>query len=217
MSQVRQTIRYLTVGFALSFIANSCLAGDSDSTTRGISGGNDLRGISGGNDLRGISGGNDLRGISGGNDLRGISGGNDLRGISGGNALRGISGGNDLRGISGGNDLLGISGGNDLRSISGGNDVRGISGGNDLRSPATFDSIAIGPVESVTRDEQGTTVSVLGQTYRGAVDLADLVSPGEYVFAGGNGGALGAILIGAELYVPGSTQVNVRGVVTNVD
>src|SRR5438045_6211575 len=158
MSQVRQTIRYLTVGFALSFIANSCLAGDSDSTTRGISGGNDLRGISGGNDLRGISGGNDLRGISGGNDLRGIS------------------------------------------------------GGNDLRSPATFDSIAIGPVESVTRDEQGTTVSVLGQTYRGAGDLADLVSPGEYVFAGGNGGALGAILIGAELYVPGSTQVNVRGV-----
>jgi hypothetical protein len=150
------------VGFALGLITNSCLADDSSSTTRGISGGNDLRGISGGNDLRGISGGNDLRGISGGNDLRGISGGNDLR-------------------------------------------------------ATTFESIAIGPVDSVTGDGQGTTVSVLGQIYRGAVDLADLVSPGEYVFAAGNGGALGAILTGAELYVPGSTQVNVRGVIANVD
>jgi hypothetical protein len=47
--------------------------------------------------------------------------------------------------------------------------------------------------------------------------LADIVSPGDYVLAAGSSGVLSVIFDAAEMYIAGSTPVNLRGVVTSVD
>ena len=154
-----------------------------------------LAGISGG-DTAGISGG-DIAGISGG-DTAGISGGDTL-GISGGDAL-GISGG-DTAGISGG-DTLGISGG----------DALGISGGDRI--------VLAGPVDSIDRIN-GVFMS-MGQVVMASQGMLSRMQVGDYVSVAGSiisSGWLYAdgINVSSQLYVPGSTQVFVAGILSSID
>jgi len=117
-----------------------------------------------------------------------------------------------------GSGTLGQTGSN-LRGQTGSN-LRGQTGSN-LRgaSGAAFDSIAIGPVESITTtDGASVTITVLGQPYRTTPDVADSVAESEYVAVAGDAdGNLSLIYPVGSSYVPGVSPVVVRGAVTAVD
>src|SRR5882672_10637396 len=213
-------------------LPQTAAADEDQAQVNGITGGG-ARGITSGG-ARGISGAA-ARGITGGG-ARGITGGG-ARGITGGGA-RGITGGG-ARGITGGG-ARGITGGG-ARGITGGG-ARGLAEGvahhisnsgvtvatGRTPSPVTgmagwvtssFDSVAMGPVESVRLTEGLATVVVLGQSFHtDRADIAQSVSTGDYVIvAAAQDGEL-LLMSGLDTaYVPGASRVGLVGHVRSRD
>src|SRR4029077_3355372 len=80
-----------------------------------------------------------------------------------------------------------------------------------------FDSVAVGPIESIATQGGRTQVIVLGQSYTAPAVLAERFAPGDYVVAQAHAGVLGAIIAIDEPYVAGSSLVDLLGVITSVD
>jgi len=128
--------------------------------------------------------------------LNGIDGGN-TNGIDGGNIL-GIDGGN-TNGIDGGN-ILGIDGGN----------TNGIDGGNVLA----------GPVDKI--DRVNGVFESMGQHVMASQDMLSGIRVGDYVSVEGSVVAPGLLYaddvsVSDALYVPGDSEVFVKGLLTSVD
>ena len=120
--------------------------------------------------------------------------------------VSGISGG-DVDGISGG-DVDGISGG-DIQGISGG-DVDGISGGDVLA----------GPVDKI--DRVNGVFESMGQHVMASQDMLSGIRVGDYVSVEGSVVAPGLLYaddvsVSDALYVPGDSEVFVKGLLTSVD
>ena len=167
-----------------------------------------------------IHGGNrNLQGIHGGDrNLQGIHGGDrNLQGIHGGDRnLQGIHGGDrNLQGIHGGDrNLQGIHGGDrNLQGIHGGDrNLQGIHGGDRL----LFDSIAMGPVESLAYSADVTELTVLGQTFRSRATLGG-ITVGDYVVVAGTTQELAVLSRINSPYVAGASPIAVRGSISEVD
>jgi hypothetical protein len=131
-----------------------------------------------------------------------------------GSVVQGISG-SDGRGISG-SDGRGISG-SDGRGISG-SDGRGISGSDGRSIIAEARTGAAGPVERIEISSAGSEVTVLGQRFTVSIDLSGCVDVGDYVVAGATESHdLVALVAVGSMYVPGESQVWVRGSVTEAN
>ncbi|HEX9878031.1 MAG TPA: hypothetical protein VGC50_15395 [Gammaproteobacteria bacterium] len=118
-------------------------------------------------------------------------------------------------GIHGGDSALhGIHGGDhSLNGIHGGDSaLHGIHGGDRQ----IFQSLAIGPIESITLGGNQIEITVLGQTFL-ADSLAETPSVGDYVIAAGSSSGLDVLLDLGTQYVPGASQVAVRGEISSLD
>jgi hypothetical protein len=162
--------------------------------------------------------GSNGRGMSGSNG-RGMSGSNG-RGMSGSNG-RGMSGSNG-RGMSGSNGR-GMSGSNG-RGMSGSNG-RGMSGSN-VRGAAVevgefglgFVSAAMGAVDAIAVDGHSAALTIAGQTFSVAAEDASGISVGDYVVAGAIEADAAALVYHVGLpYVPGVSQVRVKGALSSLD
>ena len=90
-------------------------------------------------------------------------------------------------------------------------------GGQNAHSPLMlFDSIALGPIETIALSSQhhATTVTILGQSYGTNVSVGAV---GDYVLAAGVGGSLIMLATLAGDYVAGASPVFVRGAAREVD
>jgi hypothetical protein len=118
-------------------------------------------------------------------------------------------------GIHGGDNVVnGIHGGDSaLRGIHGGdNALRGIHGGDSQ----LFDSIAMGPVESIVMTDAGYELTVVGQRFQTEENL-DSTFVGDYVVAAGVGDTLAIIFPIQSTYIPGASPIAVRGQIGSVD
>jgi hypothetical protein len=122
-----------------------------------------------------------------------------------------------------GSNGRGMSGSNG-RGMSGSNG-RGMSGSNGRGTAAEvgefgagFVSAAMGAVDAITIDGQSAALAVAGQTFSvSAEDAADF-SVGDYVVAGAIQSDAAALVYHVGLpYVPGVSQVRVKGALDSVD
>jgi len=195
------------VAFVLpqSAVAGSGSASDVTGITTG-----DVTGITTG-DVTGITTG-DVTGITTG-DVTGITTG-DLTGITTGD-VTGITTG-DVTGITTG-DVTGITTG-DVTGITTG-DVTGITTG-DVTGITTGDLMLAGPVDSISM-VNGSFVS-MGQVVLASQDALSSLNVGDFVSVHGSAVASGilyadVISVSTQSYVPGATQVFVRGILSAVD
>ena len=121
------------------------------------------------------------------------------------------------RSITGSNDTRSITGSNDTRSITGSNGTRSLVVRDPARANGLFDSVAVGPIESIAIQGGRTQVAVLGQSYAAPAALAERFAPGDYVIVQAHEGVLGAIRGVDEPYLAGSSPVDLLGVITSVD
>jgi hypothetical protein len=100
--------------------------------------------------------------------------------------------------------------------LSSGFAISGIRSGDEEPQSrlAVFDSIAVGPISSISISGAGSVITVLGQHFYTNSAAGVL---GDYVVAAGIGGQLAAFGIVDEQYVPGASTVFVRGSVDRVD
>ena len=202
---------------SMAATSGSNINGIDAGNTAGIDAGNAL-GIDAGNAL-GIDAGNAL-GIDAGNAL-GIDAGNAL-GIDAGNAL-GIDAGNAL-GIDAGNALgidagnaLGIDAGNAL-GIDAGNAL-GIDAGNALGIDAGNALIA-GPVDAI--DRLNGVFESMGQVVMASQSMLADLQVGAFVVVEGTVISSGwyyayAVNVSDQMYIPGSTEVFVSGIISSVN
>jgi hypothetical protein len=117
----------------------------------------------------------------------------------------------------GASEVRGLNG-SGVRGLNG-SGVRGLNG-SGVRVSAQFESVAMGPVESISPTAEGSetlSIRVIGQTYTTSAEMIGTIALGDYVVAAGNlEGELQVVYDVGSQYVPGSSAVLVRGVVSEI-